>query len=63
MNGSGNKPPWVVPAKATQGLLDMKRAERYFELPGLNKPDIFPIMSVRVWSQLGGWCVHVHIQC
>lgn len=52
MVGSGNKPPWMVPAKATYGELDMLYAEQYFGLPGIKKPSAFPILSLKVWSHL-----------
>lgn len=52
MAGSGNKPPWMVPAKATYGEFDMLYAERYFGLPGIKKPSAFPILSLKVLSHL-----------
>ncbi|KAL2793896.1 thioredoxin-like protein [Aspergillus keveii] len=43
--GSGNKPPWTLPAKAAYSKYDGKRAQRYFghnfEIPGF-----FPILSL-----------------
>ncbi|RYP90416.1 hypothetical protein DL770_003448 [Monosporascus sp. CRB-9-2] len=36
--GSGNKPPWTVPAKATYGKLDMERAKRAVGLPEASMP-------------------------
>lgn len=48
MVGSGNKPPWMAPAKAVYSDFDTKNAKRYFELPNVTKPTVFPIMSLRV---------------
>lgn len=50
MAGSGNKPPWMVPAKATYGEFDMLYAELYFGLPGIKRPTVFPILSLKVQS-------------
>ncbi|RYP15803.1 hypothetical protein DL767_010281 [Monosporascus sp. MG133] len=36
--GSGNKPPWTVPAKATYGNLDMEWAKRAVGLPEVSVP-------------------------
>lgn len=51
MAGSGNKPPWMVPAKAAYGNTDMLHAEQYFGLSGIKKPTTFPIVSLKVWTQ------------
>lgn len=52
MEGSGNKPPWVNPAKAAYGGTDILHAEKYFGLSGIKKPTIFPIPTLKVWIQL-----------
>ncbi|GIZ46034.1 hypothetical protein CKM354_000917600 [Cercospora kikuchii] len=47
--GSGNKPPWTLPAKATMGTFDGARAKQYFKVPEPDKfsaPPFFPIMSL-----------------
>ncbi|KAK5056108.1 hypothetical protein LTR84_012661 [Exophiala bonariae] len=44
--GSGNKPPWTLPAKAKYGTYDSKRAVKYFGTEQLVTPDFFPILSV-----------------
>lgn len=44
--GSGNKPPWTLPAKAKYSPYDLKRAIKYFKTPPLSSPDFFPILSV-----------------
>ncbi|GME38043.1 putative dsba family oxidoreductase protein [Neofusicoccum parvum] len=44
--GSGNKPPWTLPAKAGYGAFDNKRAKAYFDCPNIKTPDFFPILSL-----------------
>jgi len=44
--GSGNKPPWTLPAKAKYSEYDIKRAIKYFRAPRLTTPKFFPILSV-----------------
>ncbi|KAJ6013933.1 HCCA isomerase/glutathione S-transferase kappa [Penicillium herquei] len=44
--GSGNKPPWTLPAKAAYGKFDSQRACKYFGVPQINTPDFFPILSI-----------------
>ncbi|KAL2865232.1 putative DSBA family oxidoreductase [Aspergillus lucknowensis] len=43
--GSGNKPPFTLPAKAAYGKYDRKRAERYFGYD-FEVPSFFPILSL-----------------
>lgn len=45
--GSGNKPPWTLPAKAAYGKFDGKRAQQYFGVP-IEVPSFFPILSLLV---------------
>ena len=44
--GSGNKPPWTLPAKAAYGPYDLKRAINHFGTVQLKSPPFFPILSV-----------------
>ncbi|KAF2658505.1 thioredoxin-like protein [Lophiostoma macrostomum CBS 122681] len=44
--GSGNKPPWTLPAKAKYSTYDSARAKRYFGAPDIKTPDFFPILSL-----------------
>jgi len=44
--GSGNKPPFTVPAKANHGKFDTARATKYFKTPALKPPSFFPILSI-----------------
>jgi len=44
--GSGNKPPFSVPAKAAYGTFDRKRANKYFGVPDAPTPEFFPILSI-----------------
>lgn len=44
----GNKPPWMLEAKAKYGKYDKPRAERYFETMELKAPSFFPILSLLV---------------
>ncbi|CAG9951576.1 unnamed protein product [Clonostachys rosea f. rosea IK726] len=43
--GSGNKPPWTLPAKASYSMYDNRRAQKYFKL-NFETPDFFPILSL-----------------
>lgn len=42
--GSGNKPPWTLPAKAKYSTFDSARAKRYFGAPEISTPSFFPIL-------------------
>ncbi|QKX54072.1 uncharacterized protein TRUGW13939_01155 [Talaromyces rugulosus] len=44
--GSGNKPPWTLPAKAKLGASDRRHASRYFGVPESEPPPFFPILSL-----------------
>ncbi|KAJ6172068.1 HCCA isomerase/glutathione S-transferase kappa [Penicillium chermesinum] len=44
--GSGNKPPWTLPAKGAYSKFDSERACRYFGVPPIRPPDFFPILSI-----------------
>ncbi|KAF2814602.1 glutathione S-transferase kappa 1 [Mytilinidion resinicola] len=44
--GSGNKPPWTLPAKAKYSTYDSERAKKYFGVPGIKTPSFFPILSL-----------------
>ncbi|KAJ7757636.1 putative glutathione S-transferase kappa 1 [Mycena metata] len=44
--GSGNKPPWTLPAKAAYGEFEMKRAMAYHNVPGIERPSFFPVLTV-----------------
>ncbi|KAF2000290.1 glutathione S-transferase kappa 1 [Amniculicola lignicola CBS 123094] len=44
--GSGNKPPWTLPAKASYSTYDSARAKAYFGLPNIKTPSFFPILSL-----------------
>ena len=46
--GSGNKPPWTLPAKARYGAYEMQRALQYFGTMELKSPAFFPILSIVV---------------
>ncbi|KAF2145319.1 uncharacterized protein K452DRAFT_348929 [Aplosporella prunicola CBS 121167] len=43
--GSGNKPPWTLPAKAVHSQYDKKRAQNYFGVH-FEYPSFFPIVSL-----------------
>ncbi|KAE8330803.1 thioredoxin-like protein [Aspergillus sergii] len=43
--GSGNKPPWTLPAKAAYSKYDGKRAQKYFG-HNFEVPSWFPILSL-----------------
>lgn len=51
-HGSGNKPPWTLPAKAAYSKFDMQRAKKYYGLPNMKTPDCFPIVSLLVSSAI-----------
>jgi len=44
--GSGNKPPWTLPAKAKYGAFDGDRAKKYFGATDVRTPHFFPILSI-----------------
>ncbi|KAF2751965.1 thioredoxin-like protein [Sporormia fimetaria CBS 119925] len=44
--GSGNKPPWTLPAKGKYGKFEVTRAMKYFGTPNLKVPSFFPIVSL-----------------
>ncbi|KAF7715985.1 Uncharacterized protein PECH_004590 [Penicillium ucsense] len=44
--GSGNKPPWTLPAKAAYSKFDLARASKYFGVPAVKAPDFFPILTI-----------------
>lgn len=46
--GSGNRPPWSLPAKANYFFFDGARAKKYFGETKIQTPDFFPILSVLV---------------
>ncbi|KAK7189363.1 DSBA-like thioredoxin domain-containing protein [Paraphaeosphaeria sporulosa] len=46
MEGSGNKPPWTLKAKALYSGPDAARAKRYFGVPKMQTPSFFPILSL-----------------
>ena len=50
--GSGNKPPWTLPAKAKYGAYEMKRAIQHFGTIDLQAPPFFPILSIVVSRRL-----------
>lgn len=41
--GSGNKPPWSLPAKANYGAFDADRAKKYHGLEKISTPPFFPL--------------------
>lgn len=41
-HGSGNKPPWHLPAKAEYGKYDLERTKIYHDLTQLKTPKFFP---------------------
>jgi len=44
--GSGNKPPWSLPAKAAYGKFDGDRAKKYHGLENISAPDFFPPLTL-----------------
>lgn len=56
--GSGNKPPWSLPAKAKYGPYDLKRAVKWFGTKKLQSAPFFPILSVFVSTVLGSEDTH-----
>ncbi|KAF2856998.1 glutathione S-transferase kappa 1 [Plenodomus tracheiphilus IPT5] len=51
--GSGNKPPWNLPAKAAYSVYDSARAQHYFGVPSFQSPSFFPILSLLPQRALG----------
>jgi len=45
-HGSGNKPPWTLPAKAKYGKFDSDRAKKYHGLENISVPDFFPPVTL-----------------
>ncbi|CAD6456152.1 e4e188f7-23d0-4f1e-ab61-e736b64ded42 [Sclerotinia trifoliorum] len=45
-HGSGNKPPWTLPAKAKYSKFDTARTILYHGLPELQPPDFFPPVTL-----------------
>ncbi|KAF2270925.1 glutathione S-transferase kappa 1 [Lojkania enalia] len=46
MGASGNKPPWMLPAKAKYSTFDSSRAKKYFGVHNFKTPSFFPILSL-----------------
>ncbi|PGH27948.1 hypothetical protein AJ80_00202 [Polytolypa hystricis UAMH7299] len=44
--GSGNKPPFTLPAKAKYMKYDVPRSAKYFGVEGFKTPKFFPILTV-----------------
>ncbi|RMZ84593.1 hypothetical protein DV737_g1152, partial [Chaetothyriales sp. CBS 132003] len=44
--GSGNKPPWTLPAKAQMSKYDVARGIEYFQIPPSSTPPFFPMLSI-----------------
>ncbi|EZF12459.1 hypothetical protein H112_06578 [Trichophyton rubrum D6] len=44
--GSGNKPPWTLPAKAAYGQFDRVRAGKYFGVDDFKVPSFFPPLTI-----------------
>jgi len=44
--GSGNKPPWSLPAKAKYGNFDSARAKTYHGMERIEVPDFFPPLTI-----------------
>lgn len=51
-HGSGNKPPWTLPAKAKYGFYDIKRAKKYHDLELVETPDFFPPVTLLVSASI-----------
>lgn len=45
----------MLPAKATYLDIDMVHANKYFGLPDVKKPSVFPLLTVKVHSVSLGW--------
>ncbi|KAG4030277.1 hypothetical protein MFRU_012g00230 [Monilinia fructicola] len=45
-HGSGNKPPWTLPAKATYSKFDSARTISYHGLPNLQAAEFFPPVTL-----------------
>lgn len=46
--GSGNQPPWMLPAKAKYGPYDSARAMKYYGTAQMTPPDGFPMKTLLV---------------
>lgn len=46
--GSGNKPPWTLPAKANYGQFDIERAKKYHGVENIKPAPFFPPLTLRV---------------
>jgi len=44
--GSGNKPPWTLPAKAKYGQFDLARTLKYHDLEKVSVPPFFPPLTL-----------------
>ncbi|KAH8595761.1 putative glutathione S-transferase kappa 1 [Bisporella sp. PMI_857] len=44
--GSGNKPPWSLPAKAAYGQFDSARAKKYHGMEDIEVPNFFPPLTI-----------------
>ncbi|KAG9248270.1 putative glutathione S-transferase kappa 1 [Calycina marina] len=44
--GSGNKPPWSLPAKAAHGAFDSDRAKKHHGMQAIAFPDFFPPLTI-----------------
>ncbi|KAG0632739.1 DSBA-like thioredoxin domain-containing protein [Tuber brumale] len=44
---TGNQPPWKLPAKAAYVATDLENAKRYFGLPALKRPSVFPVLTAK----------------
>jgi glutathione S-transferase kappa 1 len=51
--GTGNKPPWTLPAKGAYSKYDSERAKQYFGLENVKTPPFFPILSLLPQRVLG----------
>jgi glutathione S-transferase kappa 1 len=50
--GSGNKPPWTLPAKAKYGEFDGQRAQNFFGTGKMSAPPEFPVKTLPVRQRL-----------
>ncbi|KAF4630383.1 hypothetical protein G7Y89_g7755 [Cudoniella acicularis] len=44
--GSGNKPPWTLPAKAAYGKFDLERTKKYHGNISIEAPSFFPPLTI-----------------
>ncbi|KAJ7608746.1 putative glutathione S-transferase kappa 1 [Roridomyces roridus] len=44
--GSGNKPPWSLPAKGAYSKFDTLRSQKYHGLSGIEPPPFFPALTL-----------------